>query len=133
MGFIIILLQGYIDVGDGCWRRFMVITISHTVKVNITKLVCHKHLKTVTIIQLLTSITDEPKRIVIESFFENFEKPCPEDVYDFWAPWTECSISCGGEGVQTRKRNCATSFFRYSPEFPLSKPCRDNPGTEVSF
>ena len=63
----------------------------------------------------------------------NFEKPCPEDVYDFWAPWTECSISCGGEGVQTRKRNCATSFFRYSPEFPLSKPCRDNPGTEVRF
>ena len=61
------------------------------------------------------------------------KKPCPEDVYDFWAPWTECSISCGGEGVQTRKRNCATSFFRYSPEFPLSKPCRDNPGTEVSF
>ena len=70
---------------------------------------------------------------VLVIYFVNFEKPCPEDVYDFWAPWTECSISCGGEGVQTRKRNCATSFFRYSPEFPLSKPCRDNPGTEVRF
>ena len=60
-------------------------------------------------------------------------KPCTEDVYDYWAPWEVCSVSCGGEGTRKRVRHCATRAFTYLDEFPLAKPCFDNPGTAVSF
>ena len=60
-----------------------------------------------------------------------YNKPCVEDLeYDYWAEWSQCSLTCGGEGVRNRKRVCATSAFRYHDEFPLAKPCYDNPGTE---
>ena len=60
-----------------------------------------------------------------------YKKPCVEDMeYDYWAEWSQCSLTCGGEGVRNRKRVCATSAFRYHDEYPLAKPCYDNPGTE---
>ncbi len=74
---------------------------------------------------------NQPLAVTDETFQEEVLNHDLPVLVDFWAEWSSCSISCGGEGKRSRTRYCATEDFRHNLQFSGIKFCADNPGTQL--
>ena len=62
----------------------------------------------------------------LKSFQSNLTSNPTQNVFNAWSEWSQCSVSCGSGGVQSRQRSCVTnSICNGKPIIEESRSCND--------